>query len=311
MAPLDYQSLKNTSRQILEPQKRTAGLTAVFFVLFTGILNLLLSLTADKLISLPDTLTGEALIQYFLDGHTKELIMLTVFDLAELCISLLCISLFSAYTLQIAQGRPAGGKTFFSTFRLLPRYLLLCILLAAALFALGFIASLALSFLYPLSSLLLIVATVLLGIVFYMFRLCLYAIADRPDCRIVTALRDCARFSNGHKKELLFFDIGFLWYTVIAILLSTVCAYIPDAIAAVGVKAGNAALSAWVQSNIGILDPACAVLSTIVILPLCYKFYTSINLTFALAYQQLKAQAAKSADTQPLAYQEFDPSEEQ
>ena len=306
MTPLNYNSLKTASRQLLEPYRRTAGLTAVCVVLVMNILNLALSMVADRMFPLPDFQTTDELIKYFLDGHTNELIALTVCNLLTLAVSLLIVSLFSAYTLHIAQGQSAGGRAFLSTLRLLPRYLLLGVLLAVVLFGAGFLISLAVSFLYPLASLLVIVAAVIMLIVFYLFRLSLYAIADRPDCHILTAMRDCAKISKGHRMELFFFDIGFLWFTILTVFITTVCAMIPDAIAAVGTKAGNDALVSWVQTNLGILDPVCSLLGTVVALPLCYKFYTSINLTFALAYQQLKLQTPKQADTQPLAYQEFD-----
>lgn len=310
MDALDFRALKMAAHELVEPQQRSAGRTAVCYVLILNILQLILNALSARYIQLPDYETTEELLQYFMEGHTDTLMKMMAFSLVTVGISLLFSGVFSAYSLRITDGQPANGRTLLGCLGLLFRYLLFFVLLVAAAFVLSLVFSLLMTLAAPLAVILLFALCIGTVLLFYVLRLVLFSVADREDCRVLSAARDCARITKGHKKELFLLDVSFLWFVILITVISTVISMLPDAVLSIAAKAGNEALVSWFSANYGIVSLVGSFLGVLATLPLFYKFYTKIQVTYALAYRKLKELPEQSEGTQPLAYMEFsDPQE--
>lgn len=310
MEPLDIRALKEASNSIVEPQQRSAGRTAVIFVLILNIIHLILGYFFSQHVDLPDYETAEELLQYLLDGHTDQMVHMLSYELVSFALSFLLTGVFSGYSLRLTQGQPANGRTLAGCIGLLLRCLLLFVLLLAAAFAMSIVLSLVMIVSPVLTALGVIALSIAALILFYVFRLVLFSIADRKNGNIFPALKDCARITKGHKKELFILDFSFLWFIILVTVISTVVSTLPDAVITVAAKTGHEAVKTWIETNYSIMYYAGSLLGLLVTLPLYYKFYTKIHVTFALAYEHLKKQPLPQEETQPLAFMEFSDTQE-
>lgn len=307
MEPLDFRSLKQTAREVIDAQRKTSGRLAVVFFLLLNALQLLISYLSGLFVALPSFETAEDLMQYFAAGHTDSLLKLFGFEAASMLLSILFSGVFSAYCLKIAQGQPADRRTLRGSLGTVWRFALLFLLLVLAVLVLCMLLS-ALSLLSVtvgmLCSVLLSVGAV---VVFYVLRPLLFSVAENKN--IFSAVRECARLTSGHKKGLFLLDFSYLWFVILIALIPSVISGLPYALADAAVSLRNASLFSWVNDHFHLLELAGTVLGVIAILPLYYRFYTSIRLTYALVYQKLKSLPAPQKETQPLAYKEFPGSE--
>lgn len=310
MEPVDYRALKEASHDIVEPQQRSAGWTAVVFFLILNLATIALNLASARFAPLPEFETTDELLQYFLNGHTEDLLRVLAFELATLGVSLLFTGIFSAYCLKITHGKRADQKTLLGCTDLIFRYLLLFILLLAAIFVISMVFSLIVALAPPFAMIFSALLAVGAVIAFYALRLVLFAVADREDANVLSAVRDCARRTKGHRMELFFLDISFLWFVLLIFLITSFLSFLPDAAFNLASTAGKTALTTWLTANYDMLSLGCSVAGVLAVLPLVYKFYTKIRVTYALVWQRLKQQPAQQEETQPLAYMEFPDSQQ-
>lgn len=304
--PLDLRALKQSARNLADSRRNAAGWTAVCFFLVLFVLQSAIALLSDAVIQLPTFQTAEEMILYFANGHTKELLLLLLFDVLPLMLTFIFITVFSAYCLKLTQGQPAGGNTLCSSLYAAFRGFLFIVLLLVALFVFSSLLSLLGLFIGNLVIVLLLACAVFAIVLFYALRLCLFSIADRKDSHIFLALKDSITMTKGAKLMLFFLDLSFLWFMILLTVISLVCSLLPDAVSVFASGIGNTALSTWISANGAMLSPLCSVLGALLSLPLYYKYFTYIQLTYALVYQELSQKLLPRQDEQPLAYQEFD-----
>lgn len=309
MEPLNFSVLKITAHDALAPWRKAAGRTAACFFFVLGVLQFGLSLIADRFVALPGFESAEDMLQYFTSGHLEELMKLSLFNLLSFFLSLLFAAVFSAYCLKISQGSRPGGRTLLQSLPMLLRGFLLFVLFLAAIA----VVSILLSLLGMLSSLLMLLAFAALMagmlILLYALRLCLFTVADRKDCNVIAALKDSIRMTKGHKKRLLLLDLSFIWFYLLLSVISSVISSIPELVGIFVYELGFSEVYGRIAANGSVLTLVFSAIGMLAVLPIYYKFQTYVQLTYALAYQQLKEQQPPKVETQPLAYKEFGNSE--
>lgn len=303
MEPIDYRSLKQTANEVIAAQRQTAGRTAVIFFLLLNALQLVISYLSSVFAPLPLFEDAADMMQYFSAGHTDDILKLLAFEVVALLFTPLFSGVFSAYCLKITQGQTANSKTLLGSLGTLGRFVLLFLLFVLAAFALCMLLS-ALSLLSVTVGMLCSAAlSVGAVIVFYMLRLVLFSAAENKN--ILLAVKDCIRLTDGHKKELFLLDFSYLWFAILIALIPSVISALPDALLNAAAGFSDASFLTWVNGHLSLLDLISAVLGVIAVMPLYYRFYTSIQVTYALVYQKLKDLPAPQKETQPLAYMEF------
>jgi uncharacterized membrane protein len=101
---------------------------------------------------------------------------------------------YSWFALQLSRGQPVSFGSFLQGFRMFSRVILLYLLQGF------FIWCWALLFVIP-------------GIIAaYRYRLAIYVLLDQPETSVLEAIQVSKRLTYGHKMELFFMDLSFLWY---------------------------------------------------------------------------------------------------
>ena len=127
---------------------------------------------------------------------------------ASLAVSLWQIG-YQAFALRLTRKEEASFRTFFTAFRQFDQFLLLLLLQGILIF---------------LWSLLFMIPGIVAA---YRYRMAAFAMLDDPSLSAAGALRASKRLTYGHKLELFFLDLSFLWYTLPLALFSSLI-LLPD-----------------------------------------------------------------------------------
>lgn len=299
MKPLNIPELKQTSKDLLLSCKRSSGLVAAFFMLVTNLL--IFAATFPIFCKMQEYDASAAVLP------DEPLMLSLLSDAISVLISFCFSAVFSAYCLKFLRGAPSDGKTLMKSFSAVPQALILIAAMAIFAAAAAFLYSY-ISLIDPMvGTLVLSVCTVLALVLYYIFRLCFFALADQKGFHPFRAMKECAQLTSGHKKDLFFLDLSFIWFSLLTGIVFFVFSAIPDALLILAESTGRAVMAEWISTNYLLLSVICSVAGYAAGMPLYYHFFTRIQLTFALAYQSLKRHLPKRKDTQPLAYMEFDP----
>lgn len=302
MRPLDIPALKQTADALVSPRKRSSGLVAAIFMFLTDVLIFTVTFPLFREMQKYD-LTAAALPQ-------EAMTLSAMSDLINILLSLCFSAVFSFYCLKLLHGAPSDGKTLLKSFTAIPKILLPAVVTLAAIVAAAYLYSVLIANTPVLGMLFLLVLCLLAFALFYVFRLYLFSLADQDGFHPIRAMKECIQLTEGRKKTLFFLDLSFVWFSALTGLVFFVFSAIPDALLIFAENFEKTALAEWVETNYLWLSYVCSVIGFAAEVPLYYRFYTKIQLTFALAYESLKKRLQKSESTQPLAYMEFDPPED-
>lgn len=110
---------------------------------------------------------------------------------------------YQAFALRLSRAEEVSFRTFLIAFRQFDRFLLLLLLEGVLIF---------------LWSLLFMIPGIVAA---YRYRMAVYALLDDPSLSISEALGVSKRLTCGHKMELFFLDLSFLWYFVPLVVFSS------------------------------------------------------------------------------------------
>lgn len=187
---MNYGELKRASRGCLAGGGAVYGrLTLLFLLCLTAV-----AIPCDTVVWLLNEQVERLSGLSAMAGRNRIVLWSLVISVASMLLSSLWQIGYQAFALRVSRKEEVSFRTFFTVFQRFDQFLLLLLLQGLLVFLWS------LFFMIP-------------GIVAaYRYRLAAYAMLDDPSLSASGALSVSKRLTYGHKLELFFLDLSFLWY---------------------------------------------------------------------------------------------------
>lgn len=133
-------------------------------------------------------------------SRRRYLLWINLITIAVALLSQLWDVGFNALALRLSRGERGGFRTFFAGFVRVDRFLVLLLLEMLYIFLW--------SMLFAIPGL----------VAAYRYRMAVYVLLDHPELTPSEAINESKRLTYGHKLELFFLDLSFIWYELPSML---------------------------------------------------------------------------------------------
>jgi len=193
---MNYGGLKRAARECLAASGVDCRKLALLFTLCA----VAVSLPCDTAVYLLDARLEHLSGLSATASRARYLLWINLISIAVVLLSQLWNIGFNAFALRLSRGEKAGFRTFFAGFARFDRFLILLLLEGLYIF---------------LWSMLFAIPGVIAA---YRYRMAVYVLLDRPELTPSEAINVSKRLTYGHKLELFFLDLSFIWYEIPSML---------------------------------------------------------------------------------------------
>lgn len=193
---MNYGGLKRAARECLAGSGVGYRKLALLFTLCA----VAVTLPCDTAVYLLDARLGHLSGLSAAASRTRYLLWINLISIAVVLLSQLWDIGFSAFALRLSRGEKAGFRAFFTGFARFDRFLILLLLEGLYIF---------------LWSMLFAIPGIIAA---YRYRMAAYVLLDHPELTPSEAINASKRLTYGHKLELFFLDLSFLWYELPSML---------------------------------------------------------------------------------------------